>query len=240
MPSVHPLVVLPLLYLPHVPASASLRHSAATLACSRCTSSISATNRATNGHRFVFHSSEIIASERHHIPHEPGVLPVEYPTPPPPPSSPPPLALAYPAIFHSTDVATHRRPGSSVPSQAFQPLQTSSPSPDSDYLPSPQMESPDSVPSPAHSSLDLLASVPPSSPRRSPQPLLQTPFPHNSVHHTLPETRGTISEPCPRKLKEGDILFWHHLTKHGEIPGIEEDPRARIPTRGDTLSFFER
>ncbi|KAN0091234.1 hypothetical protein V8E55_004800 [Tylopilus felleus] len=203
--------------------------------CSRCTSSISATNRATNGHRFVFHSSEIVASERHHIPDEPGVLPVEYPTPPPPPSSPPPLAPAY---LHSADVATHRRPGSFVPSQAFQPLQTPSPSSGSDYSPSSQLESPDLAPSSGHSSPDLPASVP-SSPRRSPRPLHHSPFLHNPIPQTMPEARGAMPEPSPRKLKAGDVLCWHHLTKHGEIPGVEEDPRARIPNR-DVLKFLDR
>ncbi|KAJ3544505.1 hypothetical protein NMY22_g2755 [Coprinellus aureogranulatus] len=31
----------------------------------------------------------------------------------------------------------------------------------------------------------------------------------------------------PRKLKAGDVLFWHHLTRSGEIPGIQDDQRAR-------------
>ncbi|KAG8214018.1 hypothetical protein J3R82DRAFT_10773 [Butyriboletus roseoflavus] len=210
--------------------------------CSRCTSSISATNRATNGHRFVFHSSEIIPSERHHIPDEPGVLPVEYPTPPPPPSSPPPLAPAYPypPVFHSADVVAHRRPDSSMPSQAFPPLQTSFLSPGPDHPPSPQMESPDSAFSSAPSSPELLASVPPASPRRSPRTLSQTQFPHNLATQTLSEPRGTTPEPSPRKLKAGDVLYWHHLAKHGEIPGVEEDPRARIPNWGDALKFLER
>lgn len=43
--------------------------------CIRCMSSGSTTNRVTNGHRFVFHSSELIASERHYTPGEPGILP---------------------------------------------------------------------------------------------------------------------------------------------------------------------
>jgi hypothetical protein len=208
--------------------------------CSRCTSSISATNRATNGHRFVFHSTEIIASERYHILDEPGVLPLEYPAPPPPPSSPPPLAPAYPAMFHSADVTAHRRQGSFVPSHAFHPVQSASSSPGSDYLPSPQMDSPDLAPSSAPSSPDLLASVPPLSPRRSPRPLLHNQFPHNPLPQMLPEARGATPEPSPRRLKAGDVLYWHHLTKHGEIPGVEEDPRARIPNRGNVLKFLER
>jgi hypothetical protein len=44
------------------------------LQCSRCTSSLPETNRATNGHRFVFQSSEVLGTERHYIPHEKGIL----------------------------------------------------------------------------------------------------------------------------------------------------------------------
>lgn len=51
------------------------------LQCSRCTSSITTTNRATNGHRFVFHSSEVSGSERYHIKNELGVIPFD-PLPP--------------------------------------------------------------------------------------------------------------------------------------------------------------
>ncbi|KAJ7287420.1 hypothetical protein C8J57DRAFT_585599 [Mycena rebaudengoi] len=42
--------------------------------CARCTQSISTTNRATNGHRFVFHSSSITGTERYYIANEPGVI----------------------------------------------------------------------------------------------------------------------------------------------------------------------
>lgn len=31
----------------------------------------------------------------------------------------------------------------------------------------------------------------------------------------------------PRKLSAGDLLHWHHLARHGEIPGVEDDERAR-------------
>src|ERR1700753_3902509 len=46
---------------------------------------MSANNRSTNGHRFVFHSFEVTASERHYVAGEPGVIPYH---PPPPPLCP--------------------------------------------------------------------------------------------------------------------------------------------------------
>ncbi|KAI0717287.1 hypothetical protein C8T65DRAFT_122002 [Cerioporus squamosus] len=49
--------------------------------CQRCTSSITVNNRATNGHRFVFYSSEITACERHYVHGERGVHPF-HPSPP--------------------------------------------------------------------------------------------------------------------------------------------------------------
>jgi hypothetical protein len=33
--------------------------------------------------------------------------------------------------------------------------------------------------------------------------------------------------PTSRALKPGDVLFWHHLSRCGEIPGVEDDHRAR-------------
>ncbi|TFK20792.1 hypothetical protein FA15DRAFT_707806 [Coprinopsis marcescibilis] len=54
--------------------------------CTRCTSSINTSNRSTNGHRFVFHSNQIVATERRYIPGESGVKPydIESPTHPHP------------------------------------------------------------------------------------------------------------------------------------------------------------
>jgi len=35
-------------------------------------------------------------------------------------------------------------------------------------------------------------------------------------------------EPPPaRILKAGDVLYWHHLARNGEIPGVAEDERSR-------------
>ena len=38
-----------------------------------------------------------------------------------------------------------------------------------------------------------------------------------------------VKEPStPRKLEAGDTLFWYHLSRRGEIPGVNDDPRARV------------
>lgn len=72
--------------------------------CTRCTTSVSANHRHTNGHRFVFHSNEVVGTERLYVPDEPGVIPWEtspvtqasasYIPPARPDDSPPPLEVA--------------------------------------------------------------------------------------------------------------------------------------------------
>jgi hypothetical protein len=47
------------------------------LQCSRCTFSLSETNRATNGHRFVFQSTEVLSTERRYVPNEKGIIPFD-------------------------------------------------------------------------------------------------------------------------------------------------------------------
>jgi len=39
-----------------------------------------------------------------------------------------------------------------------------------------------------------------------------------------------------KTLKKGDILYWHNLQKSGEIPGVEEDQRARVGSGGGGVS----
>jgi len=121
--------------------------------CTRCTSSISATNRATNGHRFVFHSSEVIGTERHYIQDEPGVVPFDPPVfaSPQPPVMPNPQNLAYPSPPFSPNPYY---------SQPFsQPRAASPPVARSDYLPTPPLEFANPVyNSPRHFTADLDAS----------------------------------------------------------------------------------
>ncbi|GLB37524.1 putative FAM72 protein [Lyophyllum shimeji] len=226
--------------------------------CARCTSSITATNRATNGHRFVFHSSEVVATERHYIADEPGVIPFE------------PIS-----ILECQDIST--------PLPAYSPIhasrpdlhmtyrtqdyafrsRSSSPASLSDYLPTPPLEfadpsfastHPDSFPFPrdysppeSHSSFYSQHFVPP---RSRPSPVSVAP---QFIYHLTGRPTSAASPPpiasaapplvysyfssdcpaehkeppSPRKLQPGDILFWHHLVKSGEIPGVQDDARAR-------------
>ncbi|KAF5393245.1 hypothetical protein D9757_000680 [Collybiopsis confluens] len=164
--------------------------------CFRCTSSISVNNRATNGHRFVFHSSEVIGSERYYVPNEPGVIPFEsVPVPVPVPSPPPPNQFQYPAPLHN-------------------------------YLPTPPLDVADL--SPVSSSSPSPVAI--NSPISSPPPLLSydaSPIDSTSIPGNPAFPYGMPTEMVEQPLRSGDLLFWHHLVRHGEIPGVSDDPRAR-------------
>jgi hypothetical protein len=52
--------------------------------------------------------------------------------------------------------------------------------------------------------------------------------PSPPIHPSFPlGVPSEHKELATRKLQAGDMLYWHHLAKHGEIPGVEEDERAR-------------
>ncbi|KAF8638032.1 hypothetical protein AX16_010664 [Volvariella volvacea WC 439] len=225
--------------------------------CARCTSSITATNRATNGHRFVFHSSEIIGTERRYVQDEPGVIPFEPPLPTPTQS---PLSPAS-SQYHSP---TYPQPGENhsplVPHLSTPPTENrrAPPSPPSDYLPTPPLEYADIAfasttsraqdPSPFLSGNISGTLIPHARPQlASIHPRSLTPSaPSTFTSRTASTSSDTSARPSnntaehkehstPRKLKPGDILFWHHLARNGEIPGVSEDPRAR----GRTLPLHD-
>ncbi|KDR75790.1 hypothetical protein GALMADRAFT_122086 [Galerina marginata CBS 339.88] len=214
------------------------------LPCTRCTSSISATNRATNGHRFVFHSSEVSGTERHYIQDEPGVMPFNPPVfvPPPPPAMPTPHHVAYP----------------SPPYPFYGQQQSRSVSPPvfrSDYLPTPPLE----FATPAYATSRHESPEPDASPLYtrvySPQATTRSPplaIPVQSHYYPLSPTSPSVDwssdgspppldsptfypadqkEPPlpPPSLKPGDVIFWHHLARNGEIPGVTDDEQARYP-----------
>ncbi|KAF5370819.1 hypothetical protein D9758_001980 [Tetrapyrgos nigripes] len=217
--------------------------------CVRCTSSISTTNRATNGHRFVFHSSEVVASKRYYIPDEPGVIPFEN-TPvamspvhhytPSPDLAHIPLRDPYPYIAHS-----HAEYLPTPPAEIadMSPLSSSMPSPVAGVLSSFAQSS-------HQSRSDSLFSPPGLRPPiLTPERLSQIPpaLIHSTTRHRSPSdsdrsfdspppplvspySYGMPTEPFDQpciKLKAGDPLYWHHLTRHGEIPGVSDDPRSR-------------
>ncbi|KAI0063567.1 hypothetical protein BV25DRAFT_1802024 [Artomyces pyxidatus] len=134
--------------------------------CTRCMSTMSATNRTTNGHRFVFHSSEVVASERHYTAREPGILPL-YTDP------------------------HHAQPAS--------------------FLPSPPAPTPASPGSPSMPPLEPAAESP-------------FPVPFETLDAQKPDPEP---EPAPYALRAGDVLYWHHLARNGEIPGVVDDRHAR-------------
>ncbi|KAF8633340.1 hypothetical protein AX17_004512 [Amanita inopinata Kibby_2008] len=154
--------------------------------CNRCTSSITVTNRATNGHRFVFHSSEVIGTERHYIPNEPGVIPYET-------QREESTITAAPSGYPMSYIHL-RQP---IVSQA---------------LPYSRSTNPHSRQGDAR-----VTNSPPSSP-----------------HEATLVRSADAKESFPlRWLKAGETLYWHHLSRHGEIPGITEDARAR---RGEAVA----
>ncbi|KAH9894932.1 hypothetical protein C8Q73DRAFT_478960 [Cubamyces lactineus] len=297
--------------------------------CQRCTSSITANNRSTNGHRFVFYSSEITACERHYVPGERGVSPVppaasttsasvsvsagnmhvgtRTGTPPRHPAAPqqmyPPSATPSP----TTSTPASMPPLSSPPIPAGRRtsvdyLPTSAPDAPSAVLASPISSTPGNLSPSAlaarsrttsaavqaqlaasHPMAQMVPPVPPNSHTASPHALSTPTFAEPSVHgspgagvslspararaastsaaltysHPLsfqpyagsarlqqapsrtagqpphasppPSTPPVVAAAATiEPLKAGELLYWHHLTRSGEIPAVEEDPRARM------------
>lgn len=53
----------------------------------------------------------------------------------------------------------------------------------------------------------------------------------NTATTAVPELLSTM-EPALRKLRQGDVLYWHHLKRTGEMLGVEDYAHART-SRGD-------
>ena len=73
---------------------------------------------------------------------------------------------------------------------------------------------------------------------RSPPPVISFPPSHYPLSSGSPPLLSPNFYPADQKespltfpsLKPGDIVFWHHLARTGEIPGVNDDERARNPT----------
>lgn len=173
---------------------------------------MSASNRSTNGHRFVFHSFEITASERHYIAGEPGVIPYN---PPPPPLCP--AVRMMPSSAYPSSISINGPPTRLSHTGEYHYDQGGQ---YSEHLPNSPADIDES--SDEWSIRTSSPLIPSFSPVRSPVPTRILP-PRYIQQSTTP-----LRSPSPvLKLKAGDALYWHHLSRHGEIPGVQEDPRAR-------------
>ncbi|KAJ7251540.1 FAM72 protein-domain-containing protein [Mycena haematopus] len=251
--------------------------------CPRCTSSISTTNRATNGHRFVFHSSEIKGTERHYITDEPGVILATEA------SSLAPVFAPYSAsALHNglhNRLHNHRSPVF-YPHHSQTTLAAVAHPPE--YLPTPPLDIEDASPTSSNAPSPTAPSFP--FLHDSSHPTTDSPLPHylvsysdhfhahyprlNHAHASRPSppTSAASSEPSNSSppplipasplvpafglpaehyeapvippLQAGDVLYWHHLVRHGEIPAVMEDTRARRRSlainAGKTKMQFDR
>ncbi|KAJ7178421.1 hypothetical protein C8R43DRAFT_872269 [Mycena crocata] len=220
--------------------------------CARCTASISTTNRATNGHRFVFHSSEITGTERHYIPDEPGVILSEAPAAPPPA---PALSVYAASALHN---AIHRNPRSFHSHHSQSLAAAARP----DYLPTPPLDVQDISPTSSNPTSPTAPSFP--FPQDGSHLTMDSPpLPHSPPHYRATSAASSVSSnssppplihpghsfglpaehlepPAFPPLRPGDVLYWHHLARHGEIPGVMEDARARRRSAEKTRMQFDR
>ena len=176
--------------------------------CARCTAP-TATHRgsATNGHRFVFYASDILAQERRYVPGERGVIPFH-----PQWQSPVPV---YPAPFTATNgmsVAAH--PTLPVAHAALRSSEASSPVSGPNQQPAGSNHG-DLDPSRLADASAHPAPTPPSISVSASAPAAPVPNPH------------TARAREPDRLRSGDVVYWHNLARNGEIPAVSDDPRAR-------------
>ena len=266
--------------------------------------------RSTNGHRFVFHSSEVVAEERLYVQNEPGVDPDAKPecfdssdpsynnvrgvpspmaflmnpamgvSPVPRPPSRQNSGPGYqnpqldPRLFHSSSpptdasivtfdsrVPTRRSSSSTTPERGYHGERPSSPpnwaESDSEthlatsdissrlYQAHPQgpgtlehaqqmYENSRASYSPSSSAGNIPSPPPESRGARqreywqdapvSPSRTVRVPFRSSaSPEHYHPE----LLTPKFKRLRAGEVVYWHHLLRRGELPGVCDDDRAR-------------
>jgi hypothetical protein len=171
--------------------------------CEMCTSSSSADNRTTNNHRFVFHCGVVRAYERLFRSQEPYCL----------------------------DVLPQPQDGMDHHSNPLQPNLLSIVSPRDlnlqprIHLPTPPPDDLQPVTQPAISTPSLGVQNPATSEQQISSPIVvripsNTSPIHNDYFSRLFSEAGV--------LKAGDVVYWHHLARNGEIPACCD----HISTRG--------
>lgn len=222
------------------------------LPCARCTSSINVTNRSTNGHRFVFHAGEVIGSQRLYVSNEPGVMPFHATSPSH--TSNTQVHLDIQEYIHTPSLTPpHLEPAEVSIRSLHSPFATppSSTSSLSELWPAttnphpPPFRGDLASPHDQHQIANTTGR-PRSPPNRFIPAITQRYF--APMYQSLSELNYAFMPPQDRdakvsdgsdasshshgsrRLKPGDILYWHNLTRHGEIPGVKEDSRARRKT----------
>lgn len=172
--------------------------------------------------------------ERHYIQDEPGVVPYE-PTGVAAGSGSTSPDLSQPRDVHVSLPRSHPRNSSpspdSIPTPTLEqanPLVavatlTSSDLSSSQYYSYPRSSDSRSTGRRSTPSATASSSSTPRSSDSSPPPLVNAAI--SSAASGLPPDQKDL--PTSRALKPGDVLFWHHLTRCGEIPGVEDDKMAR-------------
>ncbi|EED77529.1 predicted protein [Postia placenta Mad-698-R] len=208
--------------------------------CRRCTSSISVSNRTTNGHRFVFYSAEVAAEERHYVAGKRGVIPFH-----PPATAPTAQSTAVsrhpgfsPALFYTYTMGaaqglarTNDPAGTSEGRDQL--LMHATESMSQAHSRTLSATSSDSMPplTDPESPFRHVHSSPPSPSRPSPPPPTRTVSSHPTNAADSPHLDVTGGPPAPPeapvRLRVGEVLHWHNLVRSGEIPPVCDDARAR-------------
>lgn len=126
-----------------------------------------------------------------------------------------------PPNSHSTSPHAGNTPRASSPSSPTSPLLSSSAS---RARAASLFASYPTLPSHGYS----IVPVPPAATVPSATTYLSRPLhPHPVAVAPVPAP-APIPVPPPEPLKAGEVLYWHHLLRSGEIPAVSEDPRARL------------
>jgi hypothetical protein len=173
-----------------------------------CTASSSIDNRTTNNHRFVFHCGVVCAYERLFLPEEPYSLDI--------------VALPSQCDLRPSRTNLQSEHGDQLLLEAEQPL-----TPDlvntalypRGYLPTP--------PPDEGATQNLLSTVStPSLDVRAPAFMEQSIS--SPLRVRIPNAdRDYFSHSASDYLSSGDIVYWHHLARHGEIPACCDNAKAR-------------